>query len=228
VTVALLMMISSNGFASTILNGDFSTPGLADWHTPFGFGPATDGGGFALLEDAAGPDFAYSIAQDFLVTGSGETLSFDFSFSSGSSGNFFPDSFAVGIASSDFSDPLVEIVVVDEVFGVFTDPGLVGLSVVYTDAAVIPGFVPQGNSNFSGHVTLLMPDFLTGDLVTLYFDFYDDDFVTATSVAVDNVTIASAEVAEPAAFGLLLAGIFAMTRLRRSGKSRSRHVMHVH
>lgn len=198
-SATLLLLGAPAAPASMIDNGDFEIADLAGW-TSTG-GAISDGLGFALLDEDG--NFFRSLSQSFVVDQPGETLSFDFTFSTRSISGTDTDSFAA-LLESDDQVTYLDFFVVDERFGPLAAFGAdIGPP---ADIAGFPAFA--GGTTISGHVSLLLPGDLVGKSVTLYFDLLDQGGEQSRA-AVDNVAL-SVVVPAPGVLVLLLAGLTGM------------------
>ena len=220
-SAAWLLLAPSVARAALIINGDFAdSTDLAGW-TSEGTTVGEPAGDFAQL----GADGTYSrlLQQTFTLPTAPAILAFDFAFSTAAPfpGTGFPDSFTASLITvgGDFLD----ILVVDRL-GVVADPsdgmewltGALPIDVTFNPAAAIPGFQAlAGGTDYSGHISLLLPSTVLGQGATLYFELFDENGLAGTIAAIDNVGTYPAAVPMPATSALLAIGLAAFSGGRR-------------
>ncbi len=227
---ASLLAPGGGALAVPIVNGDFAdgTP-LAGW-TASDAAVTEPTGDFAQI--TADDDTQHGLEQSFTLLSVPAVLSFDFAFSTATTGPAvaFPDAFAAQVVIA--TGALLDILVVD-LNGAVPDPlhgdeaanGALPIDVALDPTVTIPGFTPfAGGTLYAGRVRMTLPAAALGQEATLYFDLYGQADGAATRVALDNLSQdpASAPVAPTPA--LLLAGIAAAALSRRRNRPMSRRM----
>lgn len=206
----------SPSLAVPLSNGDFSDPVPLAGYTATGTVIGEPTGEFGLLETDG--TFQRTLEQTFSVPASASTLAFDFAFSTTGipPTGAIPDSFAVSVISAlgDFLD----ILVVD-LLGVVPDPsdgieiitGATPIDVAFDSSISIVGFPVGIGTTFSGRISLGLPSAVLGQDVTLFFDLFDQIDDANTIAGVDNISLRTRAVPEPATLALILAGLGVMS-----------------
>jgi hypothetical protein len=231
--IALCLACAGPAIASpVILNGGFEA-GLANWTVINQLGsegaffvqtgslsplngdavPAPPGGGFAAMTDAFGPG-SHVLYQDFVVGASGATLSFDLFIGNRATEFATPNPLTVGL---DFSTPALNQQARVDILKASADPFSVAASdVLLSLYQTNPGdALVSGYTSFSFDLSAL---FAANLGQTLRLRFAETDNVLQFQLGVDNVSLESTPVPEPASslalLGIGLAGLGAFRRRR--------------
>jgi hypothetical protein len=179
-TIALTLAFTGQVLAVPS-NGDFSTPGLADW-TVSGTVAEAEEGGLALFNENTSGDRMSSLSQDFTMPSNAQNLTFEriFNYSGGPPNS---DTFSVSLTN-------------------LSNNAVTTLYYINSDSVESPAGSSSGNL-----VTLDMSSFSSQD-VRLTFALYSDPADEGTTiVSLDNVAISSSAPIVPAPGALLMAAI---------------------
>lgn len=188
--LALAAVLAAPAFAVPLVNGDFSDPvPLAGW-TETGAAITEPTGDFAQLETEG--SHQRILEQGFTLVSVPAVLSFDFAFSTDTTGPVvgFSDAFSASVITA--TGAYLDILFVD-LNGAVPDPsdglgGFVAIDVTLDPAVSIPGFLAfAGGTTWSGRIGVVLPAPVQGQVVALYFDLMEQPDGATTRAALDNV-----------------------------------------
>lgn len=198
--VVAIFLLNATAWASpTVVNGNFSQPGLVGWTVEFG--TVTDGGGYALFQEDP-ISLSSTLSQAFTLPDLAWKLSFNIWMTSVPGGPedpfAWPDAFTASLLDPATFDPLV------------ANPG-------YTD------FYYRDNTGYletiaavAGNTVTLNVSGLAGQDALLVFDLWASYDGMLTTVGIDNVAVSV--IPAPGALLLGVMGAGMVGKLRRQKK----------
>lgn len=206
--VGWLLVIAAQAGAVGVTNGDFSA-GLSGWSA---FGPVSDGGGFALLEEDPVRGVT-SLEQQIVIPAGARFLSIRYGISStpdGTSGFPFFDGFVASLLDPATFDPILSS-------AGFTD-------FFFEDRAGLRQFDPSIVGVSGNILTLNLTSVPPGTDALIAFDLLGGDDGFATQATVDDVQVHArvGVVPEPLTlFGLPMGVAAVVVYLRRRNSTRA-------